>query len=203
MKPNIKKNLNLAIIGVAIVSFALNTQVQAADNQQSIPEVKTVQKIDINRYVGKWYEIARFPMFFQRDCASDVTAKYSFDKTNPSTIIVDNQCRKSDGTIIQSVGQAIPTDASNSKLEVTFLPKALRWLTFGKAPYWILKIDDNYQTALVGNPEHKYLWILSRTPQISEATYQSYVEEARRQGFEISKLQRTIQSTTTQEKIKD
>lgn len=196
MHSNLKKKSGLGILGVTLATLTLALQVKAADSEPKTPSVTPVQKIDINHYTGKWYEIARFPMFFQRNCASDVTATYSIDKADSSKIIVDNQCRKSDGTVIQSIGQATPIDASNSKLQVTFLPKFLRWLPIGQAPYWILKIDADYQTALVGNPEHKYLWILSRTPQISEATYQSYVDEARRQGFDVSKLKRTAQTTS-------
>lgn len=197
MHPDIQKKSNLRILCVALTTLTLALQVKAADNEPKNQPVTPVQKIDINQYTGKWYEIARFPMFFQRNCASNVTATYSIDQADSSKIIVDNQCRKSDGTVIQSIGQANSIDSSNSKLQVTFLPKFLRWLPIGQAPYWILKIDAGYQTALVGNPEHKYLWILSRTPHISEATYQSYVDEARRQGFDISKLQRTNQQAGT------
>ena len=197
MLSDIKTNSNWVILGTALVSLTFGLHAKAADNEPKIPTVTTVQKIDINRYTGKWYEIARFPMFFQRNCASDVTATYGVDTRDSSKIIVDNQCRKSDGTIIQSIGQAKPIDASNSKLQVTFLPKFLRWLPIGQAPYWILKIDADYQTVLVGNPEHKYLWILSRTPQISEATYKTYVDAAHHQGFDVSKLQRTTQTMST------
>ena len=154
---DIIRKSNLVILGAAFAVIIVNSQANATDNKSSTTKVTAVKKIDINQYAGKWYEIARFPMFFQRNCASDVTATYSIDKTDSSKIIVDNQCRKSDGKMIQSIGQATAADASNSKLQVTFLPKFLRWLPIGQAPYWILKIDDDYQTALVGNPEHKYL----------------------------------------------
>lgn len=193
---------SFGIMSVALFSLSLGLHAQAADHDPTLPPVTAVQHIELNRYVGKWYEIARLPMFFQRKCASDVSATYSIDKADASKIIVDNQCRKSDGKIIQSIGQATPIDGSNSKLRVTFLPKFLRWLPMGRAPYWILKIDNDYQTALVGNPERKYLWILSRTPQISEATYQSYVDEARHQGFDVSKVTRTTQTTSIHEHTK-
>ena len=194
MHSAIKQKSTLGMLSAALVALTLSLQAQATNNESKIPVVTTVQKIDIHQYAGKWYEIARLPMFFQRNCVSDVTATYSVDTADASKIIVDNQCRKSDGKNIQSIGQATPIDASNSKLQVTFLPKFLRWLPIGQAPYWILKIDADYKTALVGNPEHKYLWILARTPHISEATYQSYVDEARRQGFDVSKLQLTPQN---------
>lgn len=185
---------SLRLLSLAITAFILTFKVDAQANESNIQEVTAVDKININRYVGKWYEIARLPMFFERNCASDVTATYYIDAKKPSTIIVKNQCRKLDGNFIQSVGEATPVDTNNSKLQVTFLPSFLRWLPIGKAPYWILKIDQDYQTVLVGNPSHKYLWILSRTPQINDAVYQSYIEEAKRQGYDIAKLRLTTQS---------
>ena len=182
------------------ITALLNPSAQAEGNSNAFPKVTPVEHIDLNRYTGKWYEIARLPMFFQRNCASDVTAAYSVEPTKSgdlAKIKVDNQCRKSHGEIIGSIGQAQPVSISNSQLQVTFLPKFLRWLPIGKAPYWILKIDESYTTALVGNPEHKYLWLLSRTPQISDATYQSYIHEAQKQGFDTSKLIRTIQNNSS------
>jgi apolipoprotein D and lipocalin family protein len=90
--------------------------------------------------------------------------------------------------VIQSIGAAAPVDPSNAKLSVTFLPTWLRWTGLGKAPYWILKIDPDYRTVLVGTPNHKFLWILSRTPQIDPAVYQAYLRAAQEQGFDITQL---------------
>lgn len=152
----------------------------------------TVAQVDLQRYAGKWYEAARFPMFFQRKCARDVTATYSM---NPDgSIKVDNQCVQANGSTMQATGQATIVDRSNSKLEVTFLPTYLRWLPVGRGDYWILKLDSQYQTVLVGSPDRDYLWILSRQPQINEQTYLDYVEAARRQGYNINLLQRTQQT---------
>lgn len=155
---------------------------------QHVPQ--TVSQVDLRRYLGTWYEIARFPMYFQRNCASDVTATYGL-QTNDS-ISVLNQCRKKNGEIQASRGQASPVDSSNSKLKVSFLPKGLRWLPFTQGDYWILKLDNRYETVLIGTPNYKYLWILSRTPDLDESTYQRYVDAARQQGFDTQKLLRTI-----------
>ncbi|MDE2421369.1 MAG: lipocalin family protein [Gammaproteobacteria bacterium] len=187
------KTKSLRLLSVTITAFILTFKLDAQANESNIQKVTTVDTINISRYTGKWYEIARFPMFFERNCASDVIATYSIDSKNPSKIIVNNQCRKLDGNFIKSIGEATPIDKTNSKLEVTFLPNFLRWLPIGKAPYWILKIDQDYQTVLVGNPSHKYLWILSRKPQINDSVYQSYIEEAKRQGYDIAKLRLTTQ----------
>jgi apolipoprotein D and lipocalin family protein len=159
---------------------------ESVNAEKVIKPVTSVKNIELPRYLGRWYEIARLPMFFERHCAGHVTATYSL---NPdSTIKVDNQCLKKNGNMMQSIGQAMPVDESHAKLSVTFLPTWLRWTGLAKAPYWILKIDDDYTTVLVGEPSRKYLWILSRTPQISPATYQAYVAEAQRQGFDTSQL---------------
>lgn len=152
----------------------------------------TVAQVDLKQYMGTWHEIARFPMFFQRKCARDVTATYSM--TAAGKVKVDNQCVQANGERMQAIGEASAVDHTNSKLEVTFLPEWLRALPIGRGDYWILRLDANYQTVLVGSPNREYLWILSRNPQLDEKTYLSYVETAREQGFNISQLQRTTQT---------
>jgi apolipoprotein D and lipocalin family protein len=174
-------------LAIALGVGLVNVPAQASDQA-----VTSVAKVNLPQYAGTWYEIARFPMFFQRNCARDVTATYSL---NPdATVKVDNRCVKSNGEQIGSVGQARAVDASNSQLKVTFLPSWLRWLPVGEGDYWILKLDLQYQTVLVGSPSRKYLWILSRQPQLDEQTYLSYVDAARKQGFDITQLQRTVQT---------
>ena len=91
-------------------------------------------------------------------------------------------------------GIAYAQNAGNSQLKVSFLPKGLRWLPFTKGDYWVLRIDPEYKVALVGGPSNKYLWILSKTPNLDQATYQSYLETARQYGYDISKVVRTPQS---------
>ena len=173
----------IAIVGT-IVGLGMT---RTANAQPTTPQ--TVARVDLDRYMGTWYEIARLPMFFQRHCASDVTASYSQQPNG--TIKVDNQCKQKDGKVIQSIGQATQNGESTSRLKVTFLPQGLRWLPFGKADYWVLALDDNYQHALVGTPNHKYLWVLSRTPTMDENTYHQFVTIAQQQGYDVSKLQKT------------
>ncbi len=160
------------------------------------PDVQTVAQVDLQRYLGTWHEIAHFPMFFQRKCARDTQATYSL-KPN-GHITVDNQCINRSGGLERAVGDAWAVDRSNSRLKVTFLPKGLRWLPLAQGDYWVLKLDADYQVALVGTPDRKYLWILARQPQISDSVYRAYVDEAKRQGFDVSKLVRTLQSKSAQ-----
>jgi apolipoprotein D and lipocalin family protein len=148
-------------------------------------DVKAVDQLDLNKYLGTWHEVARKPLTFQKDCAYNVTANYSLnDKGN---VKVDNRCYKADGVMKQSTAEAYVQNApANSKLKVSFLPKAIRWIPIARGDYWVLKIDQNYQTALVGEPDKKYLWVLSRDPQPNKAVVQEYLNYAQSIGYDLS-----------------
>lgn len=164
---------------VAIISLNVTTQAETVAPQ-------AVKQVDIQQYAGKWYEISHLPMYFQRKCVSNISAQY--DVNADQTMRVLNSCKIANGEMISSEGVAYPQNEGNSKLKVSFLPKGLRWLPFSKGDYWVLRVDSEYKVALVGGPSHKYLWILSREPQLDEATYQSYVETAKRYGYDVTKL---------------
>lgn len=148
----------------------------------------TVAQVDAARYVGKWHEIARLPMPFQNACACEVQAVYTLDADG--SLQVENSCLRADGSKMAVSGQASPCDRSGSKWQVSFLPKALRFLPFGRAPYWILRLDEHYQYVLVGTPTYRYLWILSRNPVMPEAVYADYVQTAADLGYEVNRLVR-------------
>lgn len=155
----------------------------------------TVSHVDVNRYMGKWYEIASFPTSFQKDCTG-TTALYS---RNPDgTVNVLNRCYKKtlDGPESRAEGSAYVADPStNSKLKVTFF-----WPFYGD--YWIIDLADDYSYAVVGYPNRKYLWILSRTPQMSTQLYNSILLRIQKKGFDVSKLNKTIQpKKASQDKI--
>lgn len=159
----------------------------------------SVEKVDLEQYAGQWYEIARLPMYFQRNCASDVTATYNLNKDDAGalkSVAVMNQCKKEDGLMMSAEGLAKPANDSGSELKVTFLPSWLRWLPVGKADYWVLALDKDYKSALVGTPDNKYLWVLSRTPTLSESTFNQYKNTAKMQGYDVSKLEITTHSGT-------
>lgn len=180
-----KKFITLSLIATALY-FGI-AKVNAAPNKPT-----PVAHVDLAKYAGKWYEIARLPMYFQRNCASDVTATYT---ANPDgSIKVDNQCQTAQAQTLESIGKATKNGDTGSQLKVTFLPKGLRWLPFGKANYWVLALDNDYKYALVGTPNQKYLWVLSRTPTMPESIYNSYVGLAKQQGYDVSKLQKTVQT---------
>ena len=156
----------------------------------------TVDSVDLKKYAGTWYEIGRLPMYFQRNCASDVTATY-IEKTDGSGIKVINQCKAQDGSAITAEGLAKPVDASGSKLKVTFLPSWIRWLPVGRADYWVLARDADYKTALVGTPDKEYLWLLARSPNVSQETYAKYRQIAQKQGYDLKEFKLTPQTNQT------
>lgn len=149
-------------------------------------EPLAVEKVDIARYMGQWHEIARLPMPYQDRCVGEVKAQYTLQSDRSVTVV--NTCRDQDGRISRAEGLAKTADAGGGKLRVTFLPKGLRWLPVGRAPYWVLRLDPDYRHALVGTPNRKYLWILSRTPDMDAALLQSYIASAQEQGYDTGRL---------------
>lgn len=163
---------------------------------QSATVPTTVERVDLDKYVGIWYEIGRLPMYFQRNCVSDVTANY-VNKTDDSGIQVINKCKDDSAEYIVAEGLAKPADATGSKLKVTFLPSWIRWLPVGRADYWILARDPEYKTALVGTPDKDYLWLLARSPNISQETYAKYRQIAQQQSYDLKEFKLTPHSNQT------
>ena len=146
-----------------------------------------VEALDLSRYVGTWHEIARYPNFFERKCARDVTATYS--TSADGTIRVVNACRKDDGTMMQAEGVARVVTAP-SKLKVRFAPDWLAWLPLVWANYWVIDLADDYSYAVVGEPGREYLWILARVPQMSDGVYARIVARVTALGFDPARLVR-------------
>jgi apolipoprotein D and lipocalin family protein len=153
-------------------------------------EPRTVPSVDLIRYLGIWYEIARLPMRYEHADFTDITANYSL---NPDgSVRVDNRARNGKGEWEESVGEATVVEGSgNAKLKVSFMPDGLKWIPFTKGDYWILQLDEAYQSALVGSPDRKYLWLLSRQPVMHEPQLAAFVAIAREQGFDLADLIQT------------
>jgi apolipoprotein D and lipocalin family protein len=154
------------------------------------PPLTVVDRVDLERYLGKWYEIASYPAWFQKGCTGS-TAEYSLLPEGKIRVI--NRCRKDslDGPLKESKGKAEVADtATNAKLKVWFF-----WPFKGN--YWIIELDDDYQWAVVGEPSREYLWILSRIPLMEEAVYQGILERLPQKGYDPDRLQRTPQPAKT------
>jgi apolipoprotein D and lipocalin family protein len=148
--------------------------------------LQTVPYVDLNKYAGKWYEIASFPQRFQKGC-NCTTAEYTL--TKKGFVIVENRCNNDSINGKQSYikGKAFVVENSgNAKLKVQFF-----WPFSGK--YWIIDLADDYSYAVVGHPNKKYLWILSRTSTMNDTTYQQIISRIKEKGFDISKIKMTNQ----------
>ena len=143
---------------------------------------QTVEQVDLSRYQGTWYELARLPMFFQRNCAQS-EAHYALQ--GDGTVAVRNRCQTLQGEWQEASGQAFAQQAGQTdKLWVRFdnwFSRLFPDLTRGD--YWVLYLDDDYRVALVGNPDRQYLWLLSRTPQVSAKTREQLLSIARERGY--------------------
>jgi apolipoprotein D and lipocalin family protein len=151
--------------------------------------------VDLARYTGRWYEIARLPNRFQEKCAGDVVASYTLRPDGRVTVL--NECRGKDGRPARAEGVARLADEKGpaSRLKVRFAPAALSFLPFVWGDYWILELDRDYRHAVVGDPARTYLWILSRSPQMDAATYESLAARAGRLGYDAARLAQTPQSS--------
>ena len=140
--------------------------------------LEVVPHVDLEKYLGKWYEIAHLPAKFQEGC-SETTATYTLLKDGNVSVL--NTCKRN-GKVKTAKGKAKVVDkATGAKLKVTFF-----WPFYGD--YWIIKLGDNYEYAVVGTPNLKYLWILSRTPRIDDKLFSELVEFAKSKGFDTSRL---------------
>lgn len=145
-----------------------------------LPAVQSVPQVNLDRYIGTWHEVARFPMRFQKQCVGDVTANYS--KMDNGKIKVINRCRTQDGSLDEADGSARVVDnTGNAQLKVSFF-----WPF--SSDYWIIGLDPDYRWAVVGNPNRKYLWILSRSKDLSAADLAAAKKSAQAQGFDLSQL---------------
>lgn len=172
----------LLLIGLGLTS--------CSSMNASLNPPATVKTVDIKRYTGRWHEIARLPMPFQK---ADEAAIAEYGINADGTLSVHNIAIRSDGSQHDIRGYAkVLNPPENTKLAVRFntwfgplipVPK--------EGNYWILHVDDRYQEAIVGTPDRKYLWLLSRTITIPEPRYAALVTKAKDLGFDVSRLIRT------------
>ena len=169
-----------ALIATSFLIFS------CAGTVKSNSPLTVVDSVDLQRYLGKWYEIASYPAWFQKGCTGS-TAEYSL--LPDGRIQVTNSCRKGslDGKLKESKGKAEVVDtATNAKLKVWFF-----WPFKGN--YWIIDLNPDYQWAVVGEPSRKYLWILSRTPTMDETVYQKILGRLPQKGYDPARLRKTAQ----------
>jgi apolipoprotein D and lipocalin family protein len=130
------------------------------------PPLATVGDVDLARYAGTWFEIAKIPNRFQQQCVADTTATYA--RRDDGRVGVVNRCRTRDG-FDEASGLARPVGDRTDRFQVSFLPAVLRWLPFGWGDYWIIELAPDYRFAVIGEPSREYLWVLARSRTLSAA----------------------------------
>ena len=160
--------------------------------------LRVVDSVELTRYAGRWYEAARFPNKFQSQCAGDVVVYYSL--RSDGRIDVMNRCRTSSGKVDEAHGVARKAGdgTSTAKLQVRFAPSILSFLRSAWGDYWIIGLGPEYTWAVVGTPNREYLWILSRTPEMSAVSYERALEIAKGNGFDVTRVVKTTNSGRAQ-----
>ena len=183
------KILRSTCAALALGLAALSLPALAADSQQPL---QTIERLDLQRYLGTWHEIARTPNWFQQKCVGESRAEYSL---NPgATLRVVNRCRLGDGSTNEAIGEARRVGAADSaQLLVRFAPAWLSWLPMVWGDYWVIDLDPDYQLVAVSEPKREYLWVLARQPRVDEQAYQALLQRLQHKGFELSRLQRSPQ----------
>lgn len=173
----------------ALCFFLLGCTTLAKDSR---PEVQTAPFVELNKYLGKWYEVASIPQSFQKQCVANTTAEYSM--ADDGMIKVLNSCDTIKGQRDGAEARAKVIDThTNSKLKVTFV-KIINWIFAFGGNYWILDVDSSYSVALIGDPSRQYAWILSRSPELSAAQWVEAEKVYKAQGYDTCKILTSVQT---------
>lgn len=179
--------MTLVVLPLAVPPVSAMDQIKSLSTKSfSTKSLATVGYVDLDRYLGQWFEIARLPNRFQKKCMR-TTAEYQRRKDGDIRVI--NRCRlQGKDKIKQAIGRAWVTDkTSQAKLKVQFALTGVK-LPFMAGKYWIIDLAEDYSYAVVGEPSRDYLWILSRTETLPKSTLNALIMQARQQGFPVGKL---------------
>ena len=179
--------MNLRRIALTMLFTAFSVNAWSEDPLATIPS------LNVQRYMGTWYEVAKLPDPFQKNCVSHTIANY--EALPDGTIRVTNRCTEADGKIKVAVGEVRQIgNPTSPKLEVRFAPAWLSFLPFVWGNYWVIDLDTDYQLAAVSEPKGELLWILSRTPIPNNTAFSQLVERLAKRGFDPKKMEVTRQS---------
>ena len=176
----VRLNAGAALLTALLLALCFVPAAVRADRPGPLELVET---LDLERYQGRWYEIALLPNRFQDRCVAETAAEYTLLESGRVQVV--NRCRTADGNLAQVVGAARRPDPERpAQLEVRFAPRWLSWLPLVWGDYQVMMIDADYSSALVGEPSREFLWVLAREPSLPEARLQELLSEGRRQGFD-------------------
>lgn len=178
-----------AYLAALLVSMAPHRA--AAEPLPNAAPLEALPSVTVSSYLGTWYQVALFPNSFQRQCLSDTTATYRL--RDDGALDVLNRCRQADGKFDEALGRARPVgqrvqdELRPAQLKVSFLPAWLQWLPVGQGDYWVIQRADDGRYAVVSEPSRRYLWVLSRTPNLAPADESAIRSRLQTQGFDLAR----------------
>ncbi|MCH8618163.1 lipocalin family protein [Undibacterium sp. TS12] len=178
---------------ITAILYALSLNANAVDAQQTaVAPLVTIPTLDVPRYMGTWYELAKFENRFQKSCAGFTSATYS--ALPDGKVQVANRCQGGAGEVIEAIGEARQVgNTSSPKLKVRFAPAFLSFLPMVWGDYWVIDLDKDYQLAAVSEAKREFLWILSRTKKVDQEKYNALIARLAAQGLDVAKLVLTKQ----------
>ncbi|AYH46108.1 lipocalin family protein [Azoarcus sp. DN11] len=192
-QPAPRRSATARFLRSGFVALALlGTLAAPARAEAPPPPLATIAALDVPRYMGTWYEIAKYPNRFQRHCVGFTHAEYRLQ--DDGRVRVANRCRNAEGRVVEAIGAARQLGAADSpRLEVRFAPAWLSFLPAVWGDYWVIDLDAGYRLAAVSEPRREYLWILSRTPTVAPQALEALRTRLAAQGFDLSRLEMTRQ----------
>jgi apolipoprotein D and lipocalin family protein len=188
---------NRSLIAALCLSFSAwvpLASAQAPSGETSPAPLEAIASLDVPRYMGTWYEVAKYPNWFQKRCIANTSATYAVQSNGMLQVL--NRCQKEDGSMSEALGAAKQVgDANSPKLEVRFAPAWLSFLPFVWGNYWVIDLDPQYQLAAVSEPSRKYLWILSRSKTVEPKAYEALLQRLKQQGFNLDAIEISKQTT--------
>jgi apolipoprotein D and lipocalin family protein len=189
-----KRLLSTLLCPLLLLATATRVGAQPSSAQQMAP-LQAITSLDLQKYKGRWFEIAKYPNRFQSMCAKATSAQYALQEGG---VTVLNTCTTDKNEVTQAQGEARPIGKvvsetlSPAQLEVAFAPKWIRWLPMVWGNYWVVAIDPNYRWSLVSEPKREFAWILARDSKLTEADKQAVLAAVRAAGLDEKRLDWTI-----------
>jgi apolipoprotein D and lipocalin family protein len=184
----------IAALCISFSAWAPLASAQAQSSDTSPAPLESIASLDVPRYTGTWYEVAKYPNWFQKRCIANTSATYAVQPNGMLQVL--NRCQKEDGSITDALGEAKQVgDANSPKLKVRFAPAWLSFLPFVWGNYWVIDLDPQYQLAAVSEPTRKYLWILSRSKTVEPKAYEALLQRLKEKGFNLDAIEISKQTT--------
>lgn len=184
----------IAALCFSFVAWLVLAPAQAQSTDTPPAPLEAITSLDVARYMGTWYEVAKYPNWFQKRCIANTSATYATQQNGMLQVV--NRCQKEDGSMSEALGAAKQVgDANSPKLEVRFAPAWLSFLPFVWGNYWVIDLDPQYQLAAVSEPSRKYLWILSRSKTVEPKAYEALLQRLKQKGFNLDAIEVSKQTT--------